>query len=106
MKIVIASGKGGTGKTTVAVSLAYTLSLSGKEVTLADCDVEEPNGHLFIQPHIENTQPVQVLKSVLEAAKCTGCGKCAAVCTYNAVIVIKERAVFFPSLCHTCGSGA
>ncbi len=102
MKIAIASGKGGTGKTTIAVNLAYTIALSGKRVTLLDCDVEEPNDHLFIQPDIIKTQPVQVLKPVLEIKKCNGCGKCAAACTYNAVIVIKDKALFFPELCHAC----
>ncbi len=103
MKIAIASGKGGTGKTTVAVNLAYALASTGKDIRLLDCDVEEPNDHLFINPDSIETHTVQILKPVLKADKCSGCGKCAAVCAYNAVIVIKDEALFFPELCHACG---
>ena len=80
MKIAVASGKGGTGKTTIAVNLTYTLALSGKRVTLLDCDVEEPNDHLFVHPEIIETHPVQILKPVLETKKCNGCGKCVMAC--------------------------
>ena len=85
MKIVIASGKGGTGKTTFAVNRAYILAQCGKQVRLLDCDVEEPNDHLFVKPEITDSRDVMALKPVLDAGKCIGCGKCAATCHFEAI---------------------
>jgi MinD superfamily P-loop ATPase len=104
MKITIASGKGGTGKTTVAVNLAWTLAQSGRTVSLLDCDVEEPNDHLFLNPEFTNSEPVTVPKPVLNQDRCTGCGRCAEICAYNAIAVIKGNVLIFPELCHACGA--
>jgi len=100
MIIAIASGKGGTGKTTVAVNLA--LSAEGP-VRLLDCDVEEPNAHLFLRPEITVSEPVGVPVPEVDAQKCDACGKCAAICQYNALAVVKSGVLVFPELCHGCG---
>jgi len=105
MRITVASGKGGTGKTFISTNLAYTFDQTGKEVAYLDCDVEEPNGHLFLQP--ESIQKEEILlKAPLEVdnEKCTGCGMCKDVCTYNAIAVLKGKAMIFPELCHVCGA--
>ena len=102
MNIAIASGKGGTGKTTVAVNLALMLAGIGKQVQYLDCDVEEPNGHIFLKPRITLTEPVGIPVPVVDEAKCTGCRKCAEICEYHAIAVLK-KALIFPELCHGCG---
>mgnify|MGYP000908191008 CR=1 FL=1 len=101
----VASGKGGTGKTTVAVNLALFLADAGRPVQYLDCDVEEPNGHLFLQPHIDTTGEVGIPVPVVDEARCTGCGKCAEVCRYRAIAVLKKP-MLFPELCHGCGGCA
>ncbi len=103
MIITIASGKGGTGKTTFAVNLAYALSNTGERVRLLDCDVEEPNDHLFVNPEFNEEKPVTALKPSLSPEKCTGCGKCAEACHYNAIAVVKKKVIIFNELCHSCG---
>ncbi len=103
MIIAIASGKGGTGKTTFAVNLAYTLAHCEKTVRLLDCDVEEPNDHLFVNPDFTEEKPVAVLRPVWNKGKCTGCGKCAEACKYNAIAVVKKKVLVFNELCHSCG---
>ncbi|MDD4357603.1 MAG: P-loop NTPase [Smithellaceae bacterium] len=103
MKIAVASGKGGTGKTTFCVNLAYALAENGEKVKLIDCDVEEPNDYLFVQPKFDSQKAVEVLRPVLNEALCTGCGDCAKVCRYNAMAVVKNKVLIFNDLCHACG---
>jgi len=103
MIVTIASGKGGTGKTTFAVNFAYALSDTGEQVRLLDCDVEEPNDHLFINPKFDEEKPVTALKPTLSPEKCTGCGKCSEACNYNAIAVVKKKVLIFNELCHSCG---
>ena len=100
MIISIASGKGGTGKTTIATNLALSLE-SG--VQILDCDVEEPNAHLFIHPVIEDVRTVTLPVPVVDEDKCTLCGKCAEICQFRAIIVIGETVLPFHDLCHGCG---
>ena len=104
MIISVASGKGGTGKTLVATSLA--LSLRGRaKVQLLDCDVEEPNDHIFLRYlAIKQSQPVFLPIPKIDETKCTYCGKCAEVCAYSAIAVIKKKVLVFPELCHGCGA--
>jgi MinD superfamily P-loop ATPase len=102
MIITVASGKGGTGKTTVAVSLV--LSLASEEPLLLDCDVEEPNAALFLNPTIEERREVGQMIPSVDLDACTACGRCAEVCQFNAVAVVGENVLVFPELCHACGS--
>lgn len=104
MILTVASGKGGTGKTTFAVNLAYALAQRGERVRLLDCDVEEPNDHLFVKPDFSEETDVTVLKPVWDEKKCTGCGKCAEACNYNAIAVVKGKVLIFNELCHSCGA--
>ena len=106
MIVTVASGKGGTGKTTFAVNLAYTLANRGRQARLLDCDVEEPNDHLFVKPDFTEESDVGVLKPIWDEAKCTGCGKCAEACNYNAIAVVKDKVLIFNELCHSCGACA
>jgi len=99
----VAGGKGGTGKTTVAVNLAYVLAEKGERVSYLDCDVEEPNGHLFLTPRIEHSRSVGIPAPQVDTEKCTGCGLCAEICQYSAVICLKKTVLTFPELCHSCG---
>jgi MinD superfamily P-loop ATPase len=102
MRIAVASGKGGTGKTTVATNLAATASRRGKRVVYLDCDVEEPNGALFLKPRIERTEPVAVRVPAVDKSKCTGCGLCGKVCQYSAILPMKNDVLLFLELCHGC----
>ena len=103
MVLSVASGKGGTGKTTFAVNLAYALGRRGNSVRLLDCDVDEPNAHLFVQANLTEQKPVTVRKPVFDSSRCTACGKCADACNYNAIIVMKDRIMLFNELCNACG---
>ncbi len=104
MIISVASGKGGTGKTTVAVNLALLLSQEESyKVQFVDCDVEEPNAHLFLKPTIETSEPGYIPVPKIDKDKCTYCGRCAEVCAYNAIAVVKENVLVFAELCHGCG---
>jgi MinD superfamily P-loop ATPase len=100
MIISIASGKGGTGKTTVATNLAVSL---GKGLQLLDCDVEEPNAHLFLSPVFENTEVVPAAVPEVDEEKCNLCGKCGEICQFKAIVVIGNTVLPFAELCHSCG---
>jgi len=103
MQIAIASGKGGTGKTTVATNLAYVASRNGQSVAYLDCDVEEPNGHIFLKPEITDRKPVGALIPQVDAEKCTLCGQCGEICQYSAIVCVGEKVLVYPELCHGCG---
>jgi MinD superfamily P-loop ATPase len=104
--MTVASGKGGTGKTTVAVSLALSLaeSASAAAPLFLDCDVEEPNAALFLQPVIQEQREVGQMIPAVDLETCTCCGRCAEVCQYHAIAVVGEKILVFPELCHGCGS--
>jgi MinD superfamily P-loop ATPase len=99
MVISIASGKGGTGKTTVAVSLALSLGTC----QFLDCDVEEPNASIFLKPSITGKSPVSVLEPWIDESKCSHCGECSKICVYHAMVVFEKNVLLFPKLCHGCG---
>jgi MinD superfamily P-loop ATPase len=99
MLISVLSGKGGTGKTTIAVNLAVLL----KNSRYVDCDVEEPNGHIFLNPEYSDARRVEVMIPEIREDKCTGCGECARFCYYNALAVVKKKVILFPEICHGCG---
>ena len=104
MKIAIASGKGGTGKTTIATNLACIGASLERNVQYLDCDVEEPNGHIFLKPDIEKSRAVTVDVPQVDLKKCTGCGKCSEICQYSAIVHLKDNNVLtFEQLCHSCG---
>ena len=105
MNIAIASGKGGTGKTTVSTNLARLLSRH-YNVQYLDCDVEEPNGHLFLQPIIDDSQQVGIPVPVIDENKCTHCGNCSKLCRFNAIVCLGNATLTFPELCHGCGGCA
>ena len=100
MIISVASGKGGTGKTTVATNLAVSLK---SDVQILDCDVEEPNSHLFIQPVIEKVKTITTPVPEVDMEKCSLCGKCGEICQFKAIAVIADTVLVFHELCHSCG---
>jgi len=100
MIISIASGKGGTGKTTVATNLAVSIE---KDVQILDCDVEEPNAHLFIHPDIEESKTITTPVPEVDMEKCNLCGKCEEICQFKAIVVIGETVLPFHEMCHGCG---
>ena len=103
MIIAVASGKGGTGKTSVSVSLAKALAESNKRISLLDCDVEEPNAHLLLECREISRSEFNIKIPSLDLSHCSGCGKCAEICEFNCIAIVKKRAVIFPDLCHSCG---
>jgi len=100
MIISIASGKGGTGKTTIATNLAVAMD---HEVKLLDCDVEEPNDHIFIQPRITYTEEFCLKVPEVDMGKCSLCGRCQEICQFKAIVVVGKSVLTFPELCHSCG---
>jgi len=101
MKIAVASGKGGTGKTTVALALAHAAEGGAR---LLDCDVEEPNCHLFVRPKREEVLPVTLRAPVIDQERCRLCGKCAEACEFSALAAMPTKVLTFPDLCHGCGA--
>lgn len=103
--MAIASGKGGTGKTSIAVSLALS---ANTPLTLLDCDVEEPNAGILLERELElgsaATEEVLLPVPQVEAGACTGCGDCARICQFNAILVLNRQVSIFPDLCHSCGA--
>jgi len=99
-RIAIASGKGGTGKTTVAVNLAQVV---GAPVQLLDCDVEEPNCALFLSPDIRETEQVSIPVPQVDESLCSACGECGKLCQFNAIVALGTTPIVFPELCHGCG---
>jgi len=102
MRIAVASGKGGTGKTTVATNVAHMASHNGQTVAYMDCDVEEPNGHIFLKPEITSRQRVGNLMPKVDEEKCIHCGKCGEICQYSAIVCVGEKVLVYPELCHGC----
>ena len=100
MMISIASGKGGTGKTTVATNLVYAL---GKKAQFLDCDVEAPNAHLFLKPSLHRREMVDAPVPKVDTDKCTFCRKCVEICRFGALAVLKKDVLVFENLCHSCG---
>ena len=99
MIISVASGKGGTGKTTIAVNMALSLG----DAQLLDCDVEEPNVNIFLNAEIEKSEDVTVMIPKIDKEKCDYCGRCSEFCMYNALAVVPSDVLVFPELCHSCG---
>jgi MinD superfamily P-loop ATPase len=100
MIISVASGKGGTGKTTIATNLALAI----EQVQFIDCDVEEPNAHLFLKPKIERNVAVTIPIPRIDETKCTHCGRCAEACEFNALVCFPQTVLTFDELCHGCGA--
>lgn len=103
LTIALASGKGGTGKTTVSVNLASAAAAAGYQVCYVDCDVEEPNGHLFLNPRIRRCYPVEVPVPVIDTDQCIACGACGEICQYSAIVCINKNVLTFEKMCHGCG---
>lgn len=105
MIITVASGKGGTGKTMIATSLALSLaSRASNPIHFIDCDVEAPDAHLFLHPEFTEQQAVSLPIPSIDEKKCTHCGKCAEICQFHAIAVLGQKTLVFPQLCHGCGS--
>jgi MinD superfamily P-loop ATPase len=103
MQIAVASGKGGTGKTILATNLAWVTAQRSQRCSYLDCDVEEPNGALFLKPTFDDDQPVNTpIPSVRDEA-CTGCGQCGEICRFSAIVSMNRTVLTFPELCHGCG---
>ncbi len=103
MILAIASGKGGTGKTTVSVNLARAL---GCEIQLLDCDVEQPNAHLFLQGKPLGSEPVTVSIPLVDESLCDGCCECGMFCQYHAIVCLGAKPFLFAEMCHGCGGCA
>lgn len=100
MIISVASGKGGTGKTTIALNLVLSIE---DEVQLLDCDVEEPNAHIFLKVQLKQRDLITTPIPKINEERCTLCGVCQGICAYHAIIIVKDKVLVFPELCHSCG---
>jgi MinD superfamily P-loop ATPase len=103
MRLAVASGKGGTGKTLVATNLAWTLAARTAGVTYVDVDVEAPNGHLFFRPAFTSVERHSVRVPTLDGVACSGCGQCAEACQFGAIVAGGQSVTVYPDLCHSCG---
>jgi len=104
MIISFASGKGGTGKTTIATNFGLLLAREmNQKIQFLDCDVEEPNAGIFLKPKITETTSIGIPIPVIDIDQCTYCRKCAEICAYNAIAVLKKDVLVFSELCHGCG---
>lgn len=99
MKLAVLSGKGGAGKTFVSVNLAAAAG----SATYIDCDVEEPNGRLFLRPESLTSKIINIKQPVFDSEKCTGCRKCVTFCRFNALVYVKSKPMLFSAVCHSCG---
>ncbi len=99
MQIAVGSGKGGTGKTTISTSLVLSAET---DVQYLDCDVEEPNGHIFLKPDITYSETISVTVPKLDESRCTACGKCRDICAFNAIAQFGKTVMVFPEMCHSC----
>ena len=99
MKVAVLSGKGGTGKTLISVNLAA----AAKIATYIDCDVEEPNGHLFFKPEGIEEAEIAVKIPQVDDSLCSGCRQCVDFCNFNALAYIKDKLIIFEEICHSCG---
>jgi len=106
IRIAVASGKGGTGKTTIATSLALAMAGQGEHVAYVDCDVEEPNGHIFLEPAILRSRAVTMPVPEVNETLCSSCGACGEACRYSAIVALPNKVITFPKLCHGCGGCA
>lgn len=106
LKIAVASGKGGTGKTFVSTNLFNVLQKQNLDVVLVDCDAEEPNDREFIKGNLLSSSDVVQKVPVVNEADCTYCGKCQEYCSYNAIFFLKEPKIIqvLDELCHGCGA--
>ena len=103
LTVAVASGKGGTGKTTLSANLAWAAADQGIKAAYLDCDVEEPNGHLFLKPILERRLPVSLPVPGVDAEKCTMCGYCGEICQFSAIVSIGREVLTFEKMCHGCG---
>ena len=103
MRIAVASGKGGTGKTTVSVNLARVFA---SDVQLLDCDVEEPNAHLFLHGVESERATISLRVPCIDESLCDGCGECSRFCQYHAIVSLGGKPLVFPEMCHACGGCA
>lgn len=99
MQIAVASGKGGTGKTIISTSLVLS---ANTDVQYLDCDVEEPNGHIFLKPELDYSETCSVIIPKLDESRCIACGKCRDICAFNAIVQFGENVMVFPEMCHSC----
>jgi MinD superfamily P-loop ATPase len=106
LRIAVASGKGGTGKTTIATNLAVAMAGRNQSVAYVDCDVEEPNGHVFLRPDLRSSRQVAIPVPEVDEGRCTLCGACSRACRFSAIVTLPAKVLTFPGLCHGCGGCA